>query len=160
MDRLIQDEAELDEADESGKNNYRSDVAMFAKNNYRKAHFKGTRPDKSKSTCNYCKKVGHWAAECRKREADNRKKNYHAKSQHHTGDNIAFMTTTNQMQDHEWLADSGASSHMTALKPYFSTYDEYQPKRRIVLGDSSAVLLFVYSNTAERYQSLINNYRQ
>lgn len=84
---------------------------------------------KKNSSCNYCKRKGHWVRECRKRIADLRKNE--RKSEGSSKDKTVFnsayicditslyLSNTNA-EKNEWICDSGASMHMTGEKGWFS----------------------------------------
>lgn len=65
---------------------------------------------KKKTTCNYCKKKGHWARECRKRIADAEKSDTEQK----TKSNNAYVSDISQLysaslncDSNKWICDSG-----------------------------------------------------
>ncbi|QRV78044.1 Retrovirus-related Pol polyprotein from transposon TNT 1-94 [Ceratobasidium sp. AG-Ba] len=97
---------------------------------------------KRKGECNYCHKKGHWERECRKKKADQEKKKEtaHIASTGEQGDQdqtdqggaVAFVAKApTSFSSHEWIADSGAGSHIVGNRTYFSTYE---PVSEVVEG--------------------------
>lgn len=88
---------------------------------------------KKRTKCNYCKEKGHWARECKKRLED--EKQNKRKDQRNTEsdagpstyicDVTSFYTGTLETDNNVWIADSGASMHMTSHREYFS---EFKPE--------------------------------
>lgn len=82
---------------------------------------------KKKYPCNHCHEMDHWYRECKKRLADsknNEKKKDEAKTSEtsgsaYTSDISAFYSETKDKDDNIWIADSGASMHMTSRCEYF-----------------------------------------
>ncbi|EGD77418.1 hypothetical protein PTSG_12746 [Salpingoeca rosetta] len=78
-----------------------------------------------RGNCHYCGKYGHRAAECRKKQRDNGATGFTAQAQHQHGQNAATFvaaTATTPTQLHDpltWLADTGASHHLTFVKDAF-----------------------------------------
>lgn len=88
------------------------------------------RPPKGSSKrndlCNYCKKPGHWKRDCIKFKAD-------------TSDNkatalMAFVEPESVLTT-EWVADSGASQHMTFHKEWMINYSLFAKPKQISLVD-------------------------
>ncbi|QRW07738.1 Retrovirus-related Pol polyprotein from transposon TNT 1-94 [Ceratobasidium sp. AG-Ba] len=97
---------------------------------------------KRKGECNYCHKKGHWERECQKKKADQEKKKETAhiastgeqgdKDQSDQGGAVAFVAKApTSFSSHEWIADSGAGSHIVGNRTYFSTYE---PVSEVVEG--------------------------
>ncbi|EGD72977.1 hypothetical protein PTSG_13200 [Salpingoeca rosetta] len=78
-----------------------------------------------RGNCHYCGKYGHRAAECRKKQRDNGATGFTAQAQHQHGQDAATFvaaTATTPTQLHDpltWLADTGASHHLTFVKDAF-----------------------------------------
>lgn len=87
--------------------------------------------------CNYCKKPGHWARDCRQLQ----RRRGHQKNESFTGDNIAMMAYENSayMEPSQWIADSGCSMHMTPNKDYLENYQVFEEPKQITLGDNSKI---------------------
>jgi len=82
------------------------------------SHPNHSKPQSSK-VCNYCKKLGHIISECRKLKAKN-----HTSSQQSQpttskayGSSTFVVSATNPKD--QWIADAGASEHMTGNKSWF-----------------------------------------
>ncbi|XP_077263809.1 uncharacterized protein LOC143898304 [Temnothorax americanus] len=101
---------------------------------------------KKKRPCNYCKEVGHWYRECKKRLADkeenekkkdsNEKKKDEESGSAYTSDISVFFLETTDKDDSVWLADSGASMHMTSRRDFFREIGPTKPVRFVkVAGD-------------------------
>ncbi|QRW23748.1 integrase core domain protein [Rhizoctonia solani] len=109
-------------------------------------------PDKSKSKCNNCGKIGHWAAKCRgpgggaykpgqnngkgtnrKFNAPNKARNGNARTHIAVEDNnsradYAFSTLENSniygsKPTNTWIADSGTTTHIANNRSLFSEYN-------------------------------------
>lgn len=102
-------------------------------------------PERNKSkrldTCNYCKKKGHWAKDCRKRIADDRNNVRGVRSQesgrNHKA-NIALMAMDSPEKGIEstvWIADSGCSIHMTPRLEWIREYCPHDQPKLVTLGD-------------------------
>ena len=99
-------------------------------NGHKKISKNGDLKTKKPGTCNYCGKPGHWYKECRSRIKDNKKNNFiddKKRANQATEQNydvfsmVAREQTSTYHQEHsEWLIDSGATSHMTSNRSYFS----------------------------------------
>ena len=76
--------------------------------------------------CNYCHKVGHWYRECRKRKADKQKQEKKESEDVTAYEcNISvFYTRTEDADGSIWIADSGASMHMTHNQNLFSEINQ------------------------------------
>lgn len=73
---------------------------------------------KKNTKCNYCHMKGHWARECRKRlKKENQQKGPEST---YVCDVSAFYSQTTASD--EWIADSGASMHMTSHREYFREF--------------------------------------
>lgn len=81
---------------------------------------------KKTTTCNYCKKKGHWVRECRKRMYDAKKnQNNHDRndsppsSSAYICDISSLYSASHDLEKDEWICDSGASMHMSGHKEWF-----------------------------------------
>lgn len=71
---------------------------------------------KKNTTCNYCKRKGHWVRECRKRIHDSKNKPSQSSSSVAYICDIAMYLSNSKANRNEWICDSGASLHMTGEK--------------------------------------------
>ncbi|CAK9829726.1 Retrovirus-related Pol polyprotein from transposon TNT 1-94 [Anthophora retusa] len=94
---------------------------------------------KRKSSCNYCHEAGHWYRECKKRIADeknNGRRKSDASGTAYVCDISAFFSETTDRDDSVWLADSGASMHMTFRREFFRELGPVKSVRFVkVAGD-------------------------
>ena len=79
---------------------------------------------KRNSSCNYCKRKGHWSRECRKRIADMKSKYKQGHSTDAATDSayvcdFSLHLSISEVGKTEWICDSGASMHMTGEKHMF-----------------------------------------
>ena len=126
----------------------------FRSQNQSFSHPSGQKSDKSNVQCHYCKKFGHYANECRKKQYDQ-----HKQSQNQSNNN--FQTSTmfiactkihetistnspiecNVVQESPsdiWYLDSGCSNHMTGNAELFSYLDE-SVQTEVTLGNNNKV---------------------
>ena len=136
--RLLQEEVRQKESDLSGSG---SSGALFVKNK--------TNPKKSfNGDCFNCGKKGHRAADCRQKKSGggkggNNGRNYRngnnnngsnsgsASSAHAFG---GFEANNLEEQRKQWLADSGASSHMCPIKEWFEDMVPYDSTITVANG--------------------------
>lgn len=97
-----------------------------------------------KLTCNYCKKQGHAINECRKlqrkREAEGNKPRDN-KDDLEKGEKekpVAFMAAQTT-PSYKWIADSGASKHMTSHREWFQNYYPLEKAESIRLGNDELI---------------------
>lgn len=87
-----------------------------------------------KNECFYCKKPGHWAKDCRKKQADEdgSKEKIHG---------VAMMATdsNSKSEQHVWIADSGATFHMTPKLNWLQNYTSFEDDKLISLGDDRCI---------------------
>lgn len=142
----------LAEVEDNKLFNTREDKALFIqnKNNFRpkfKGNFKGkgqlkTPPSDNKSadskkTCYHCKKVGHIKKECRKLKREQEQGKIGP-----TGNNFPAKTTALMALTHGvdyWIADSGASCHMTSRQDWITDYESFGEPKNIFLADSDCI---------------------
>lgn len=87
--------------------------------------------------CNYCKKPGHMAADCRKlkynkekkeKESGNKTSSAESKVAFITLDPEAFVSTPT---DNHWYFDNGATRHICRERSWFSIYSKFENIRSI-----------------------------
>ena len=88
---------------------------------------KGRDGNTKKGDCNYCKKPGHWARDCRKKKADEA----NGKPERaHTATSFAWVVQEGEQAliagsgRDAWIADSGASVHVAWDRNLFVTYTQ------------------------------------
>lgn len=97
----------------------------------------------NKGVCNYCKKPGHWMKECRKLESRRKFENGQQNSKpaaqktNEKVGQVAFMASLEDSKD--WIADSGASRHMTCNSEWFEVFEEFPEARKIYLADDKVI---------------------
>eukprot|EP00253_Pinus_taeda_P010645 PITA_10645 len=101
----------------------------------------GQRYDKSQVQCHYCKKFGHYANECRKKQNDmNSRQNVNfANEENKNSKNV--LLTCNIAQDKQedvWFLDSGCNNHMTGNIAMFANLDE-DVKSEVTTGTDSKI---------------------
>jgi len=95
---------------------------------------------KPSGTCHYCKKPGHWIKDCRKLEAKRKQEGQFQgmnKGNRDSPRQIALMTRESKTT--KWIADSGASRHMTSDTEVFSQFEYFNEPKSIYLADDKAV---------------------
>jgi hypothetical protein len=83
------------------------------------------RYDKTKVQCYYCKKFGHFANKCWKKQEDVGKQSAHITNESEDHQNPVFLTcnVTQESANDILFLDSGCSNHMTSNKDLFSSID-------------------------------------
>lgn len=92
---------------------------------------------KKRTKCKVCNKVGHWARECPQNKNQNGNKNPSTSNKDDKRD-LAFMVVEGEKckESDVWIADSGASSHMSFHKEWFVEYNEYNEKRVVQIANN------------------------
>lgn len=129
--------------------------ALMAKSKYKynKNKSNSGRPEEGKSgpkskpkpgNCNFCKKPGHWKADCeklkRKIEKEKKPETEHNESKQ-PGPVADFceMALTEDKYNGKWIVDSGASLHMTPNFEWFENLDELDEPRTIRFGNNETL---------------------
>ncbi|UYV60737.1 hypothetical protein LAZ67_1002068, partial [Cordylochernes scorpioides] len=141
--RLLIEECRNQQADSSqGTAFYQQIKPRIKEDNIKKTDSGKISELKKKTECHYCHKIGHWSRECRKRIADQQKKNEKRKNQagdcDHKGFNADTILKWNDCDI--WWADSGASCSMTFRREWFKSFTPIHNDHRIYLGDNTSVL--------------------
>ncbi|KAG8172649.1 hypothetical protein JTE90_009811, partial [Oedothorax gibbosus] len=104
---------------------------------------KSTQPPKGvkqERRCFKCNQLGHIAKHCWKRNAV---KSSDGPVSKHTREGNAFMCSIPGVAEEDvWLADSGASAHMTRHKEYFSSFESFTPPKEVQVGNNSTILAY------------------
>ncbi|UYV70226.1 hypothetical protein LAZ67_7002240 [Cordylochernes scorpioides] len=141
--RLLIEECRNQQADSSqGTAFYQQTKPRIKEDNIKKTDSGKISELKKKTECHYCHKIGHWSQECRKRIADQQKKNEKRKNQAGDYDHKGFNADTFlKWNDCDiWWADSGASCSMTFRREWFKSFTPIHNDHRIYLGDNTSVL--------------------
>jgi hypothetical protein len=107
---------------------------------YSRGSYKNQTPqryDKSNIQCYYCKKLGHFANECQKKQADMSKKNVNFFESNYEKLFITCNVAQESTNDF-WFSDSGCSNHMTSNKDFFESLDR-SIKSEVKLGNNEIV---------------------
>jgi hypothetical protein len=126
-----------------GKAASRRGVAFYAENGkpFKGAH-KQRHENRSKNTCSYSHMKGHWAKDCKKRNAREVRR---GQGSANATQAVAWIAQVNA-QDNEyyshptldrWIVDSGASHHMTSQQGDLITY--YPDSTTVTLANNSIV---------------------
>ncbi|UYV68993.1 hypothetical protein LAZ67_6001951 [Cordylochernes scorpioides] len=156
--RLLKEESLQDHWDSSG--NFKPDNALmtFSKfnrnstaSNKQQQHQQSIKDKKKNTHCGYCKKKGHWWKECYKRKEEQKGQQPSSSSR---DDSCAFSAETSaflaETKD-SWIADSGATDHMTFRREWFSTFEEIpEGVHPVCLGDGKQI--YAKANTSENIQ--------
>lgn len=111
----------------SGKN--------YASKNQSTENTGANRKDKSKLKCHKCQGYGHFRNECpSKAKYDN------SRAPKETKNYEAFICETLSCEKQDcWIADCGATDHVTHCREYFSTYEQFKVPSKIYVGDNSTM---------------------
>ncbi|KAL0279164.1 UNVERIFIED_CONTAM: hypothetical protein PYX00_000774 [Menopon gallinae] len=99
---------------------------------------------KSKFPCNYCKKKGHWIADCPKRQ--NSQKNPSASKPKSKANICGFITQALNTSEEkgtnsrDWYCDSGASCHITWSRELLTDYREFSNPEIILVGKAGTTM--------------------
>ena len=101
---------------------------------------------KKKTKCAICKEKGHWARECPKKndsrnDNSNQSKAYIASAYTSAliSDVSTFFSKTTESDQDVWLADSGASMHMTFRKEFFTSFNTLSDIRFVKIADDKVL---------------------
>jgi hypothetical protein len=95
--------------------------------------------DNSNTQCDYCKKFGHIANECHKRQENVRKQNAIFLE---SNSNTLFITChiAQENSSDSWFLDSGCSNHMTRNRDLFESMDT-TIKSEVKLGNNDTLVV-------------------
>eukprot|EP00253_Pinus_taeda_P007976 PITA_07976 len=103
-------------------------------------HAQGQRYKKSNVQCYYCKKYGHYASECRKKQHDmSNRQNENVTRENISQTNVLLACNMAEKNSEDiWFLGSGCSNHMTGNIALFSALDKNM-KSEVTLGTDSKV---------------------
>ncbi|UYV73992.1 hypothetical protein LAZ67_11001747 [Cordylochernes scorpioides] len=145
--RLLKEESLQDHWDSSGNSKPDNALMTFSKfnrnstaSNKQQQHQQSIKDKKKNTHCGYCKKKGHWWKECYKRKEEQKGQQPSSSSR---DDSCAFSAETSaflaETKD-SWIADSGATDHMTFRREWFSTFEEIpEGVHPVCLGDGKKI---------------------
>jgi hypothetical protein len=90
-------------------------------------------------TCNFCKKQGHIKKRCfkwlaqQKGGAENQKDGHEARKVTERSSDFAFRSSQDHSDQDLWCIDSGATSHMSSNRKFFTSFKSF--KKEIYLAD-------------------------
>lgn len=93
---------------------------------------------KKPDTCYFCRKPGHWIQDCRKRKAASPKQ-ISDKGEALVGEALSGTTQSNKTINDEWYMNSGATDHISNQRAWFATYNEFQKKISVRIGDGKFI---------------------
>ena len=103
--------------------------------------------DLKKIKCHYCKRKGHFARDCFKRKADQRRPSNAEFANKAEGVSmkypaVALASGGASMKSDEWWIDSGASQHMTPDKKGMVEYKSFKSPVKVKLADNSTLYAY------------------
>jgi hypothetical protein len=103
-------------------------------------HAQGQRYEKSNVQCYYCKKYGHYASDCRKKQHDmSNRQNANVTRENISQNNVLLACNMAETNSEDiWFLDSGCSNHMTGNIALFSALDKNM-KSEVTLGTDSKI---------------------
>ena len=103
--------------------------------------YERVKPPNSKSVrCNFCKRLGHLKNDCKKRKQKAASSaNLAREPEPYSSDESLFhVGTANRVSGStRWIADSGASKHMSPFIDEFVDYVPFESPRSVILADNS-----------------------
>src|SRR5260370_2062360 len=81
------------------------------------------RPNKTTTECNYCHKKGHWAQECQKHLADEKRKNANTATQKGKGKLTSVFSSSNSKTRDNWIGHTGTEYHIIQDCNSFTEYN-------------------------------------
>lgn len=132
-----------------------SDVVFVAKS---KKTFKGKGNIddlKKKSKCHSCHQIGHWSNECPQKKNSPNSNQKKKDKKELAWSSVDRSSKTEKDESMFWFADSGASSHMTYHREWFSDFQLNAEKRVVETADESC--LEVHGNGTILIEARVNN---
>lgn len=115
--------------------------ALFVKSKGHQPTKNKPKKDLSKVKCYSCHQFGHFKSKCpNKNISSTGSKGASAQSNESALYSEALLTETTSIDD-LWIADTGASHHMTKLRTVYATYSAFDNPKPIIIGKSHTQLL-------------------
>ena len=135
------------------------------RNNSEKPNQQPRQPNQQQ-TCSYCKQSGHYWNHCNKLKEDNKRKKHFGNRRNQNNQNNrpnngnshnrdkkpgqsgAFMSREARechnfaLNEHSWIVDSGATSHMTPHREFMLDYKPFEENKSITLGDGKTTAAY------------------
>lgn len=109
--------------------------------NKKQANKKRIEELKKKTNCKYCSEKGHWVRECPvKLEDEKNKSNHNNKAAESFYCDLTALCSMSKEHDNAiWIADSGASMHMTFRKDFFHDIQPVSKDRFVRVADDKTL---------------------
>lgn len=95
--------------------------------------------DKNKRKCFKCHREGHIARNCPTKKTESVPSSAGSSKREVAPSGEAFVSIEGVTDTEQWLADSGASAHMTHNKDYFLTYEIFEIPREVQIGNGEMI---------------------
>ena len=104
-------------------------------------HYNAKKKDYSKVQCYACKEYGHTKYKCTKRPVDN-KSSEHVDTKKKEIALFGEALMSDAVDYDIWVADSGATHHMTRSHEYFSSYNVFSEPKPVITGNQKIMLAY------------------
>ena len=105
---------------------------------------------KRKKTCSFCGESGRFFKDCPKNLHQKPLKSKHkvksaymvSQGESHSdseSDEKVFGASSQSYNSHDWIVDSGASSHMAQVRGFLVNYEEFDNPQKVSMGDGRTV---------------------
>lgn len=105
---------------------------------------------KKRTKCAICKEKGHWARECPNKDDDSKKVEGERSTMTESKSNVSsayicdYIAMYSRQHDcytnEDWIADSGATAHMTSRKDFFHTLEPLATKHGVEVANNVIIL--------------------
>lgn len=122
------------------------DVAFSAKHKENKKKKGLSLSEKQKkSTCHACGEIGHWQRDCRKkRDGDNSTNSGKKQKANMVAFTVIADSLCTQSDSDVWIADSGATKHITHRRDWFSEYHSVNDGRYVEIANNEKMNIAGY----------------